>query len=176
MWLKSGGCCHMKACLGLGMHFAGAIGWMCNTYVQKCFRTLTMWHLASSRACSPRSQSRSWSAFYDLAWASHTVTFALFCWSLRASVDSFWDRTTQDYGYCRCPPLGTILEAGYPLSAHPFLKDKLWTNLVTITAVRNREHGVLKNIIFYSWKRSRDYSLIQMFLSKRSRSGSKELI
>lgn len=40
--------------------------------------------------------------------------------------------------------MGSILEAGYPPNVHTFLKDKLWTTSVAVTAVRNREHEVLQ--------------------------------
>ena len=48
------------------------------------------------------------------------------------------------YGEWRYAPLGTISEAGYPPHVHAFLKDKLWTNSVAVTGVRNREHEVLQ--------------------------------
>lgn len=45
---------------------------------------------------------------------------------------------------------GVILEAGYPLNADPLLQDELWTNLITATAVRIKEHVILEDVIFYS--------------------------
>lgn len=71
------------------------LGCSLNAYAQGSLGTLATWHLDSSRLCNQEAKAEAAMPFMTYRQKSHIVTSAPFIQSCRASLGSFWGRTTQ---------------------------------------------------------------------------------